>query len=162
MKAYQVTKPSGIEGLSLVQLPEPQVGPGEVMVRIRACSLNYRDLGILHGGYYRNDKLPVVPLSDMAGVVEAIGSGVQSFKVGDRVTASFLRDWTEGAPTDSALRSGFGGGNRAMFAGLLSFIQQHSIEPIIDRAFEFDEAKQAYQYLVSQQHLGKVVIRIGQ
>jgi D-arabinose 1-dehydrogenase-like Zn-dependent alcohol dehydrogenase len=53
-------------------------------------------------------------------------------------------------------------GSRSMFAELLSFIEQHAIEPIIDRVFEFDEVKIAYQYLASQAHLGKVVIRIGQ
>lgn len=110
VKAYQVTNPTGIEGLTLLQLPEPVAREGEVIVSIRACSLNYRDLGILHGGYYRNDKLPVIPLSDMAGVVASVGPGVRSFKAGDRVTASFVRDWVDGAPTDTVLRSGFGGG----------------------------------------------------
>ncbi len=110
MKAYQVNRPTGVEGVDCVDMPDPQVRAGEVLVRIRACSLNYRDLGILRGGYYRNDKLPVVPISDMAGVVEAVGPGVAAFRVGDRVTANLLRDWVQGAPTDAILRSGFGGG----------------------------------------------------
>ena len=96
--------------MDCIDMPEPRVQAGDVLVRVRACSLNYRDLGILRGGYYRNDKQPVVPISDMAGVVEAIGPGVVSLKEGDRVTASFVRDWLQGPPTDAVLRTGFGGG----------------------------------------------------
>jgi NADPH:quinone reductase-like Zn-dependent oxidoreductase len=129
MKAYQVKQPTGTDGLFLTQMPEPQAGISDVLVRIRACSLNYRDLGILQGGYYRNDKSPVIPLSDMAGVVEAIGSGVHSFKVGDRVTASFLRDWTHDAPTDSVLRTGFGGGIDG-FLRETAAIPEHCLLPI--------------------------------
>ena len=96
--------------MDFIDMPDPRVQAGDVLVRVRACSLNYRDLGILRGGYYRNDKHPVVPISDMAGVVEAIGPGVVSLKEGDRVTASFVRDWLKGPPTDAVLRTGFGGG----------------------------------------------------
>jgi len=110
MKAYQVQSTTGIDGLQAIELPEPHAGPGEVLVRVRACSLNYRDLGILRGGYHRNDRRPVIPVSDMAGEIIELGLGVGSWKVGDRVTASFLRDWLDGEPTDATLRTGFGGG----------------------------------------------------
>jgi NADPH:quinone reductase-like Zn-dependent oxidoreductase len=110
MKAYQVTKPIGIEGLELIDLPEPRPARGEVVVSVRACSLNYRDLGIIRGGYYRNDKQPVIPVSDMAGVIAEVGEGVTGWKVGDRVIASFVRDWLTGPPDDAVLRTGFGGG----------------------------------------------------
>jgi NADPH:quinone reductase-like Zn-dependent oxidoreductase len=110
VKAYQVTKPVGIDGLEVVNLPEPRAARGEVVVAVRACSLNYRDLGIIRGGYYRNDKQPVIPLSDMAGEIVALGEGVERWKVGDRVMASFVRDWITGPPDDAVLRTGFGGG----------------------------------------------------
>lgn len=110
MKGYQVNRPTGVDGVDCVEMPDPRVQAGEVLVRVRACSLNYRDLGVLRGGYYRNDKQPVVPISDMAGVVEAVGSGVASLKEGDRVTANLVRDWLAGPPTDAVLRTGFGGG----------------------------------------------------
>jgi NADPH:quinone reductase-like Zn-dependent oxidoreductase len=110
VKAYQVTKPNGIEGIEAIDLPEPRVGRGEVVVSVRACALNYRDLGIIRGGYYRNDRMPVIPLSDMAGEIAEVGEGVAGWKAGDRVTASFVRDWTTGPPDDAVLRTGFGGG----------------------------------------------------
>src|SRR3954469_20558303 len=110
MKAYQVTKPVGVDGLEIVELPEPRPARGEVVVAVRACALNYRDLGIIRGGYHRNDKQPVIPVSDMAGGIADIGEGVAAFRAGDRVTASFLRDWITGPPDDAVLRTGFGGG----------------------------------------------------
>jgi NADPH:quinone reductase-like Zn-dependent oxidoreductase len=110
MKAYQVTRPTGIDGIDLIDLPDPRPAWGEVVVRVRACALNYRDLGIIRGGYYRNDKLPIIPLSDMAGEIAELGDGVDGWKVGDRVTANFVRDWVDGSPDDAALRTGFGGG----------------------------------------------------
>src|SRR4051794_25491448 len=91
-------------------MPEPTAGRGEVVVAVRACSLNYRDLGIVRGGYYRNDKQPVVPVSDMAGQIVEVGEGVDGLRAGDRVTASFVRDWIAGPPNDAVLRTSFGGG----------------------------------------------------
>src|SRR6185369_7772722 len=110
VKAYQVTKPAGIDGLEVIELPEPRAARGEVVVAVRACSLNYRDLGIIRGGYYRNDKQPVIPVSDMAGEIVEVGEGAATWKVGDRVMASFVRDWIAGPPDDAVLRTGLGGG----------------------------------------------------
>ena len=109
MRGYRVTGTDGLDSLSVVDLPQPSCGPGEVLVRMTAASLNYRDLGILRGGYARNDRNPVIPLSDGAGVVEAIGDGVSAFAVGDRVHGLFVQGWQDGPPTDAALRTSLGG-----------------------------------------------------
>lgn len=66
MKAYQVHTDGGIDAIQQIELPEPQPRRGEVLVRMRAASLNFRDLIIPRGGYARNDRCPVVPLSDGA------------------------------------------------------------------------------------------------
>ena len=110
MKSYLVNGRDGLESLSLTDADEPRCGPGEVVVELRAASLNYRDLGILRGGYVRNDTNPVVPLSDGAGVVVEVGTDAGGWSIGDRVTLSFVQDWVDGSPTDSVLRSSLGGG----------------------------------------------------
>ncbi|HSM95518.1 MAG TPA: NAD(P)-dependent alcohol dehydrogenase [Rhizomicrobium sp.] len=83
----------GIDNLKLVEKPEPKPGPGQIVVAMMAASLNYRDL--LHvkmGG----TPLPLIPFSDGAGVVEAVGSGVTRVKAGDRVCPTFFQSWIDG------------------------------------------------------------------
>lgn len=116
MKAYQFQAPDGVESLALVDLPKPEPGPGEVRVRVRANSLNYRDLIIASKGYYRNANYPTIPVSDMAGEVDAVGDGVEAWKPGDRVAANFLRDWIAGPPRERVLWSSLGGGVQGTLA----------------------------------------------
>ena len=116
MQAYRINSPEGIQSLKTVKLPDPTPGPDEVVMMVRACSLNYRDSLMLKGGYPRNRTYPVIPLSDGAGEIAAIGSGVTSCKVGDRVAANFMRDWITGPISESALLSSLGGGVQGMLA----------------------------------------------
>jgi NADPH:quinone reductase-like Zn-dependent oxidoreductase len=109
MKAYELQNNSGLSGLMLVEKPVPKPGIGEVLVRVRAVTLNYRDLLILKGGYGSHQKLPLIPLSDGAGVVEAIGPNVRRFKPGDRVIGSFFENWISGGPTKEKLEASLGG-----------------------------------------------------
>jgi NADPH:quinone reductase-like Zn-dependent oxidoreductase len=109
MKAYELQNTSGLSGLMLVEKPVPKPGIGEVLVQMRAVTLNYRDLLILKGGYGSHQKLPLIPLSDGAGIVEAIGPNVRRFKPGDRVIGGFFENWIGGDPTREKLRSSLGG-----------------------------------------------------
>lgn len=90
---------TSLDAVRLLDAPEPSPGPGEVMVRVRACSLNYRDqaipLGFYIGGPVAED---TVPLSDGAGEIVALGEGVTGLAVGDRVAGAFFQDWIEGPP----------------------------------------------------------------
>lgn len=90
---------NSLTDLVMQDVSEPKPGPGEVLVRVRACSLNYRDqiipLGLYMGGSVDRD---TVPLSDGAGEIAAIGSGVTSVKVGDRVSGIFFQNWMDGPP----------------------------------------------------------------
>jgi NADPH:quinone reductase-like Zn-dependent oxidoreductase len=99
MKAYQLTAGGGIQGLQLVELASPEPGPSEVKIRIRAVSLNYRDLLVARGNYLVAAGRPLVPASDGAGEVIAVGSAVARCKVGDRVVTTFFPDWIDGVPT---------------------------------------------------------------
>lgn len=99
----------GPDALKVADKPIPEPGHGEVLVRIGATSLNYRDLLISKGGYRKRQKqTDLVPLSDGAGTVEAVGPGVTEFVPGDRVTACFFLDWPAGTATEHAMESDTG------------------------------------------------------
>jgi len=110
LKCYELQGPSGIDGLALAERPVPTPGPGEVLVRLRAATLNYRDLLIVKGGYGSRQKFPLIPVSDGAGVVDAVGPGVQAYAPGTRVIGSFFEGWIGGEPTDAKMRSSVGSG----------------------------------------------------
>jgi NADPH:quinone reductase-like Zn-dependent oxidoreductase len=106
MKRLQVEGGFGLEHLKLVELPDPEPGHGEVRIKMTAASLNYRDLAtILYGGH----RLPLVPLSDGCGIIEAVGPGVTRVKIGDRVITQFLQRWLSGEPNAEGLNSALGG-----------------------------------------------------
>lgn len=109
MKAWHLRQASGSDALALVELPEPRPGPGQALVRVRACSLNYRDLVLARGGYGPKQRFPLIPLSDGAGEVTEIGEGVTRVKPGDRVAGAFFQRWTAGELDDAAFTSALGG-----------------------------------------------------
>lgn len=86
----------GVENLKLVERPQPKAGPGQVVVRMRAAAVNYRDFLIAQGYYKQDLPLPLVPLSDGAGEVAEVGSGVLSVAAGDRVSSVFFQAWDSG------------------------------------------------------------------
>jgi NADPH:quinone reductase-like Zn-dependent oxidoreductase len=108
VKAFQVTGSFGLDNLKLVDLPEPQPGPGQVLVRMRAASLNFRDLVVIKGGYGPRQTLPRIPLSDGAGEVLAVGAGVSRVKAGDRVVGCFAPAWLDGPLTQEKVDSSLG------------------------------------------------------
>ena len=124
MHAYLVTSDGGPAAIERVERPDPRPGPDEVLVGMRAASLNYRDTIVAAGGYNRNDTRPVVPLSDGAGVVEAVGERVTDFAVGDRVVNCFFRDWIDGEPDEAAMNSAYGGGIDGVLAERVVFPQR--------------------------------------
>lgn len=116
MRAWQFTEGFGPEYLKIVDLPEPKPGPGEAVIRVRACSLNYRDLAVMRGAYGGGVKAPLIPLSDGAGEVLEVGSGVTRVKPGDHVAAIFMQDWLEGPSDDAKANSALGGSINGMMA----------------------------------------------
>jgi NADPH:quinone reductase-like Zn-dependent oxidoreductase len=109
MKAYQIQHPSGLEALTLVDRPIPQPGPEQILIRVRAVSLNARDVQILHGSYASPFLFPLVPVSDGMGEVIAVGDAVQRAKVGDRVAGIFRQKWVAGKSTPVIRQSTLGG-----------------------------------------------------
>ncbi len=100
MRTFELQGAVGIENLKLVERDVPKAGPGEVVVRLRAASLNYRDLATVK---YMAGKLPMVPLSDGSGEIVEVGAGVTRVKIGDRVAPGFFPHWLSGAPTPATL-----------------------------------------------------------
>ncbi len=96
MKACQITGTDGLSSLQWVDLPEPKAGHGEVVVRMRAVSLNYRDYMNVTGIKGVTGPIPRIPCSDGAGEVTAVGEGVSEWKVGDRVVCPFMPSWLDG------------------------------------------------------------------
>jgi NADPH:quinone reductase-like Zn-dependent oxidoreductase len=109
LKCYEIQGPNGVDGLALVDKPVPKPGTGEVLVRLKAATLNYRDLLTIKGGYGSRQKFPLVPVSDGAGVIEAIGAEVREFAPGDRVIGSFFQNWFGGEPSEAKMSTALGG-----------------------------------------------------
>lgn len=109
MRAYQLPKSGGIEALAMTELPRPQPDRRQVLVRVAACSLNYRDLAIVLGQYNAPMKPNVILLSDGAGEVVAVGADVTRAKVGDRVAGCFYQSWMGGPIRGERLAQALGG-----------------------------------------------------
>ena len=116
MRAYQLLPGATIDALQCVDYPNRDLGLGEVRIRVHAVSLNYRDLMVASGDYLGTVDDPVIPCSDGAGEVLAVGPGVTRVQVGDRVAGSFFPHWTDGAPTPAKIQHGLGGNVDGMLA----------------------------------------------
>jgi len=117
MRAYQLLKyGAGIEALVKVDRPDPKPAYRQVLVKIAACSLNFRDLGIVRGTYRIRVPDNIIPLSDGAGEVVDVGAGVKRIKVGDRVAGCFFQRWLAGEPNPDVHSSALGGGIDGMLA----------------------------------------------
>jgi NADPH:quinone reductase-like Zn-dependent oxidoreductase len=116
MKTWRVVAGSRIEGLALGDETPARPGPSQVRVRVRATTLNYRDLLIVNGPYPVSTQAPLVPGSDGAGEVLEVGSAVTRFRAGDRVTTCFFPNWVDGRMTRAGIAGALGGGDAGTFA----------------------------------------------
>lgn len=122
MKAMVLRTATGVEALELTELPDPKPGPGDVLVRMRASSLNWRDSLIFKGGYRKQQKVEnLIPLTDGAGEIVEVGNDVDAWKPGDRVTASFCPNWIGGEPDREAVQSPDGKSRDGMLCEFKTF-----------------------------------------
>ena len=125
MRAYQLSQAGAIENLTLTNLERPQPGRRQVLVRIRAASLNYRDLIVATGRYGKAGVRPgLVPLSDGAGEVAEIGPDVTRVKPGDRVAGIFMQSWIAGPPDESYRATALGGSIDGVLAEYVLFEEE--------------------------------------
>lgn len=99
MKVWEIHGGFGLDRLRCSERPVPKPGPGQILLQMKAASLNFRDLLTVQGLYNPKQPLPLIPSSDGVGVVVEVGPGVSKFKAGDRVAATFFQGWVSGEPT---------------------------------------------------------------
>ena len=116
----------GLDALHLVEHTVPRPGPSEILVRLKAATLNYRDLAILKGSYKPDLKPPFVPGSDACGEVVEAGLGVARFKTGDRVVPTYTQGWIDGLPTPEQRAS------RTLGVPLNGILQEYIVVPAED------------------------------
>jgi NADPH:quinone reductase-like Zn-dependent oxidoreductase len=129
MKAVELQNTFGIDSLRVVERPQPRPGPGQVVLKMRAWSLNYRDLLVVTGKYNPRLRLPLTPLSDGVGEVAAVGDGVTRVKVGERVAGIFIQGWLAGEPTEATAKTSLGGGGEGMLAEYV-LLSQEGVVPV--------------------------------
>lgn len=116
MKTWRIVAGRDIDALALGEETLGPPGPSQVRVRVRAVTLNYRDLLIVKGSYPVSTQAPLVPGSDAAGEVVEVGNAVTRFKVGDRVTTCFFPSWVDGRMTRAGITDPLGGGDNGTLA----------------------------------------------
>lgn len=116
MRAWEIISPDGVDALNLAERPQPEPGPGQVAIKVRASSINYRDLTTIEDPVPRGLPFPTVPNSDAAGEVVAVGAGVTAFAPGDKVMSCFFEDWAGGPITQAAMNSALGGARQGVLA----------------------------------------------
>lgn len=116
MKAWQ-KQGIGLEHLQQVEVEKPTPGPKQIVIKVKAASLNFRDKSIIDGDYLPDlMSKPFTPVSDAVGIVESIGSEVTEFKVGDRVVSHLYTKWVDGAPSEDYAPTAVGGPNNGGLA----------------------------------------------
>ena len=118
MKAWEIRGDGGVDALTLSERESPEPGSGEVLVRITASSINYRDLTTIEDPAPRGIPYPRIPNSDGAGTVIATGDGVTRFATGDLVCGTFFQGWIDGPITAPDMGRALGGSAEGMLAQL--------------------------------------------
>jgi NADPH:quinone reductase-like Zn-dependent oxidoreductase len=167
-QSLRLTGDFGIDNLTFDTIAVPQPGPGQVLVQIKAVSLNYRDFLVATGRYNPKQERPRVLCSDGAVEVLAVGDGVTRFKPGDRVASTFFQDWVSGPPTREGSKSALGAPIDGVLASARVFDQRGLIH--FPEHLSYEEASTlpcagltAWHALVSTGHVasGQTVLVLG-
>src|SRR5688500_2681916 len=138
MKAWEIRE-FGIDKLVLAERDVPQPGDREVLVKLYAASLNYRDVMVASGMYNPRMKLPAIPFSDAAGEVVAVGEVVTKWKTGDRVCTTVISGWHDGDLTAEKAKTAVGAGKIDGVAREFAAFDQESLVAMPDH-LSFEEA----------------------
>ena len=109
MRTYEIVSDGGVDALALNERQSPEPGANEILVSIRASSINYRDLSTIEDPVSRGIEYPLIPNSDGAGEVIGVGTEVSRFEIGDRVAGCFFQNWSDGCISAEAMGSAMGG-----------------------------------------------------
>lgn len=138
MRAWEIVSDGGIDALKRSERPTPQPGPGEILVRMRASSINYRDLSTIMDPVSRGLPYPRIPNSDGAGEVATVGAGVTRWQPGDRVASCFFQNWPAGGITANAMSSALGGALDGVLAEEVVLREQGAVK--VPENLSFEEA----------------------
>lgn len=139
MRAYELIDGDSLDAIAIVDRDAPEPGPGEVAIDVKACSLNYRDVLIAKGTYPALGRTTgVIPLSDGAGSVSAVGDGVTALSVGDRVAGAFMPEFSSGVLTPGIQAGSLGGAVDGMLAETV-VLPAHGVVKLPDH-LSFQEA----------------------
>lgn len=138
MKAYEILGEGGIDALALNERADPKPGPGEVLIRMRASSINFRDLMMVLDPGSRGVPYPRIPNSDGAGEVLEVGDGVSRFKAGDKVCGTFFQGWIDGPITMADMGGALGGTDEGMLAEMRVLREDGLVA--MPKGLSFDEA----------------------
>lgn len=138
MKAYRFDSLDGLEALRLREEDDPRPQRGEVLVRVAAVALNYRDLAIVRGRYPRKAVPGLIPTSDAAGEVVAVGEGVRAFRPGDRVLGAFHPRWFGGEMPSTIQTDSYGAESDGWLCELKA-VSQEAVVRLPD-ALSYEEA----------------------
>lgn len=127
MRRYEFSDAITLDSLRLVERPDPIPAPYDVTIRMRAAALNFRDLAMVRGHYHIGVSPPLVPLSDGAGDVVAIGEAVTRFRVGDLVCPTYLPDWRDGPIRVDRGRRRLGGPTDGVLAELMCVHEEEAV-----------------------------------
>src|ERR1700674_1921014 len=138
MEACRIERFGSVDGIVLRSSEDPRPGPKEILMRVRASSLNYRDLMVLKGGGRGPTKVGVVPLSDGAGEIVALGDGVSRVKIGDRIAGCFHPRWFGGPIKPDYLTDRLGANLDGMLAEY-AVLSEEALVPVPSH-LSFEEA----------------------
>jgi len=130
MRVLEIREPFGIDSLLFTTRPDPAAGPRDVVVRLRALSLNYRDQLVINGINRWRPRTPRIPVSDGAGVVVAIGSAVTRFKAGDRIAPIFYPKWIDDGPVTEKMQGALGGATADGLYAEYAVIDETALVPL--------------------------------
>jgi NADPH:quinone reductase-like Zn-dependent oxidoreductase len=166
--AVRITGEFAIDALTFDEVPVPKPGPLQVLIAIKAVSLNYRDFLVVTGKYSPNLPKPMTICSDGAGEVIAVGNGVTRFKVGDRVAGTFFQNWSKGDFDREVSKSALGGAIDGVLTTIQVFEQYGLVQLPSHLSYEEGAtlpcaAVTAWQAMVPTAHLkrGDTVLVLG-
>jgi len=127
MRCYLFSDAVTLDDLRLVERPDPAPGSHDIVLRMRAAALNFRDLAIVRGRYHVGVSPPLVPLSDGAGEVIAVGGEVTRFRLGDLVCPAYLPDWIDGPIRPRHIRRRLGGPSDGVLSELMCLHEDEAV-----------------------------------
>ncbi len=139
MNVFEIQGEFGLENLKFAKRPDPIPGPGQILLRMGAASLNYRDIMTVGGTYNPRQPLPLVPCSDGVGEIVSIGDRVSSLQTGDRVATLFSQGWMAGEPTVEEIRATLGGPLDGTLSQLL-VLPERGVIPVPDHLTDAEAA----------------------